>query len=93
MSLIFHLVLGWPEYWLYRLALTAESFTAGQFAAAWGAGVLLMVIPAVVDTVLGGLYATRGTRTGWTWRVRFTDSVGAFLHPRNRTAARHNARS
>lgn len=67
MSLLFHLILGWPEYWLYRLAFTAERFAAGQFAAAWGAGVVLMMIPAIVGTVLGGMYATRGTRTGWTW--------------------------
>lgn len=61
MSLIFHLILGWPEYWLYRLTFTGERFGAGQFAAAWSAGVVLVMIPATVGTVLGGMYATRGT--------------------------------
>lgn len=67
LSVIFHLALGWPEYWLYRLAFSPENFASGQFAAAWAAGILLMVLPAIIGTVLGGLYATRGTRTGWTW--------------------------
>lgn len=68
-SLIFHVVLGWLEFVLYRWAFTGESFGVGQFAAAWGAAVLLMAIPAVVGTVLGGLYSTRNSRQGWS-RVR-----------------------
>lgn len=67
LSLIFHLILGWPEYWLYRLAFTAERFGAGQMAAAWGAGLLLVVLPATVGSVLGGLYSSRSDRVGWVW--------------------------
>jgi hypothetical protein len=65
-SLIFHLVLGWPEYGLYRKALASESFHAGQFAIAWVGAVVLVAVPAVLGTVIGGLYATRSTRTRWT---------------------------
>ncbi len=65
-SVLFHLVLGWPEYALYRLTFTGAPFAAGQFAAAWAAIVLLVLVPSGIGTVLGGLYSTRGTRTGWT---------------------------
>lgn len=72
-SLLFHLVLGWGEYALYRHAFEGGGFYAGQFAAAWGAAALAVVIPALVGTVLGGLYATRSDRAGWTWiRSRLT---------------------
>jgi hypothetical protein len=69
-SLLFHLVLGWPEYLLYRVAANGPQFAAGQFAAAWMAAVLLVVIPAAVGTFLGGLYTTRNSREGWTWLRR-----------------------
>ena len=69
-SLLFHLVLGWPEYLLYRVAANGSEFAAGQFVAAWVAAVLLVVLPAAVGTVLGGLYATRNSREGWTWLRR-----------------------
>lgn len=64
-SVLFHLVLGWLEYVLYRIAFSRHHLAAGQFAAAW-AGVLLVVgLPAVAGTIIGGLYATRTTRDGW----------------------------
>jgi hypothetical protein len=64
-AVIFHLVLGWPEYALYRLAFTTDGFGAAQFAAAWFAILLLVVLPSGVGTTLGGLYASRSTRVGW----------------------------
>ena len=66
-SLVFHLVLGWPEYGLYRFALSGPTFGAWQFAAAWSATLALVLIPASLGTVLGGLYATRNSRDGWKW--------------------------
>lgn len=69
LSLLFHLVLGWPEFLLYRALVTAHHVASGQFAAVWEAGLLVFAVPAGVGTVLGGLYATRSTRQGWT-RVR-----------------------
>ena len=69
-SLLFHLALGWPEYGLYRLAFTSPTFAAGQFAAAWGAALLTVAIPAALGALLGGLYATRNSREGWGWLRR-----------------------
>jgi hypothetical protein len=68
-SLLFHLALGWPEYGLYRFALTTDDFLVGQFAAAWLAALIVMLLPLTVGTVLGGLYASRISRDGWS-RVR-----------------------
>ncbi|MDQ1537583.1 MAG: hypothetical protein QOE58_1976, partial [Actinomycetota bacterium] len=65
-SLLFHLLLGWPEYLLYRVALAGPRFEGGQFAAVWAALLLVVGLPAVIGTVLGGLYATRNSREGWT---------------------------
>jgi hypothetical protein len=64
-SLMFHLALGWPEYALYRFALAGPRFGLGQFAAAWAALLLVVALPGLLGTVLGGLYATRNSREGW----------------------------
>jgi hypothetical protein len=64
-SLLFNLVLGWPEYLLYRVALAGQRFEVGQFAATWTAVLLVVALPGVIGTVLGGLYATRNSREGW----------------------------
>jgi Family of unknown function (DUF6338) len=64
-SLLFHLALGWPEYALYRVALSGPRFEVGQFAAIWAAVLLVVALPGVIGTVLGGLYATRNSREGW----------------------------
>jgi Family of unknown function (DUF6338) len=64
-SLLFHLALGWPEYALYRAALAGPRFEVGQFAATWAAVLLVVALPGVIGTVLGGLYATRNSREGW----------------------------
>ena len=34
-SISFHVLLGWPEYWLYRAAFSTGTIAAGQFTAAW----------------------------------------------------------
>lgn len=69
LSVLFHVVLGWGEYWLFRAAFSGQRFDGGQFAAAWGAVLILVVVPGVMGTTIGGLYATRGDRQGW-GRVR-----------------------
>jgi hypothetical protein len=56
--------LGWPEYALYRVALTGPRFEVGQFAAIWAAVLLVVALPGVIGTVLGGLYATRNSPRG-----------------------------
>jgi hypothetical protein len=67
-STIFHLVLAWPEYLLYRTAVVGRDHVlTGQFAALWVGMLLLVAVPAVLGTVFGGLYATRTDRTGWEW--------------------------
>jgi len=69
-SLLYHLVLGWPEYGLYRLAFTGPRFAGGQFAAAWAAAAITVAAPAAVGGIMGGLYATRNSREGWVWLRR-----------------------
>lgn len=73
-SLLFHILFGWAEYGLYRAAFSGNQFGAGQFAAAWGALLILIVVPAAVGTVLGGLYSTRTLRSGWPRVRRFLTS-------------------
>lgn len=66
--MIFHLILAWPEYAIYRTALDGRQHLAvGQFALLWSGALLLVATPATAGTVLGGLYATRTGRTGWGW--------------------------
>lgn len=70
-SLIFHVILGWGEYWLFRAAFAGEEFGGGQFAAAWLAVTLLVAVPAIAGTITGGLYATRSDREEeWAWLRR-----------------------
>lgn len=65
-SVIFHLVLAWPEYALYRAAVAGrDEVLTGQFALLWVGLVLLVALPALIGTLLGGLYATRTERNGW----------------------------
>jgi hypothetical protein len=71
-SVLGHLVLGWPEFLIYRhtFAHQTGSLDAASFAAIWIDVVLLVVIPGSLGTILGGLYATRTSR-GVTWpRIR-----------------------
>lgn len=68
-SVLFQLVLAWPEYGLYRLAVAGhgQQVLSAEFALLWIGAVLLVSLPAVVGTVLGGLYASRTSRSGWRW--------------------------
>lgn len=68
-SVLFHLVLGWPEYAVARHVLNQDAFGWAAFAAVWTGLLVLAVVPAVLGTVVGGLYATREERSEWT-RVR-----------------------
>jgi hypothetical protein len=69
-STVFHLVFGWPEYVVYRWALAGHRMVlVGQFAALWTGILLIIVVPAIVGTAVGGLYRTRNNRRGWD-RVR-----------------------
>jgi hypothetical protein len=71
-SVALHLLLAWPEYGLYRLALRGhDEVLIGQFAVLWAGLLLLAAIPAIVGTVLGGLYATRYNGAGWTRLRRY----------------------
>jgi hypothetical protein len=65
-STVIHLLFAWPEYLVFRIAIEGrDQILAGQFALLWLVLLLLSVIPALAGTVLGGLYATRTTRTSW----------------------------
>jgi len=65
LSVIFHAILGWGEYGLFRAAFFDGRFQGGQFAAAWGALLGLVVIPGMAGGVLGGIYATRSAKDEW----------------------------
>lgn len=84
-SLIFHVLLGWGEYWLFRAAFAGEDFGGGQFAVAWAGVLLLVAIPVLVGAATGGLYATRNSRDEhWSWlrrglSPRVEDRVLQFL--------------
>lgn len=65
-SVIFHLLAGWPEYWIYRMTLEERrGIFAGEFAVLWLAVLLAVALPGAVGTVLGGMYRTRSTRPSW----------------------------
>lgn len=69
-SAVFHVVVGWPEYWLYRLTLAdGDKILAGEFALLWGALILALALPATAGFYLGRLYDTRRERTGWQRRL------------------------
>jgi hypothetical protein len=71
-STFMHLVLGWPEYLVFRLAIEdRERILAGQFAVLWLGLLVLAGLPALAGTILGELYATRTSRTGWRWLRRW----------------------
>lgn len=65
-SAAMHLLLAWPEYFVFRVGIQGHSrILVGQFALLWLGLLLLSALPAVVGTILGGLYATRTARTSW----------------------------
>jgi hypothetical protein len=70
-SMVFHLAFAPVGYGIYRLLIgrTGE-LGIGPFALTYLAALTSVALPAAVGTVLGGLYATRGTREGWCWLRR-----------------------
>lgn len=65
-SVVVHLLAAWPEYAVYRVAIAGRHVVlVGQFLLLWAGLLLLVALPGVAGTVLGGLYATRTTRKGW----------------------------
>lgn len=76
-SLLFHLVLAWPEYAIYRSAIAGGGILQPmRFGVLWAGMLLLVAIPGFVGTALGGLYATRTTRHGWQWIRRWLTEDG-----------------
>jgi hypothetical protein len=69
-SVAFDLLYAWPAYAAYRLWVADRPPGAGQFALAWAAVVVTAGAPAVLGSVVGGLYATRTSRLGWAWLRR-----------------------
>lgn len=76
LSVIFHLALGPFEYWLFRSAFAGEEFGGGQFAIAWIAVLVLVAVPAAAGAIIGGLYASRSDRDGWSWIRRHLSASG-----------------
>lgn len=81
-SAVFHVLAGWPEYWVWRTTLGRPGpILAGEFAILWGAAVLLLVLPAVTGSVVGQVYVHRDDRPRWQREVlRWT--IGPELAPR-----------
>lgn len=68
-SLLFHLLLAWPEYALF-LSVAGRwdgqgQLLVGEVALLWGGLVVLAAVPFLAGAVVGSLYATRTTRQGW----------------------------
>jgi hypothetical protein len=73
-SVALHMLLAWPEYAVFRAAIDGHHrLLAGQFALLWLGVVLLLSVPAATGTVIGGLYATRASRTSWRRLRRWLD--------------------
>jgi hypothetical protein len=81
-SAVFHVLAGWPEYWVWRATLGDPGpIRAGEFAILWVAAVLLLVLPAVTGSVVGQVYVHRDERPRWQREVlRWT--IGPELAPR-----------
>jgi hypothetical protein len=66
-SLVFDVLYAWPGYVVYRAAFADRPVAAGQFTLLWCAVALGLALPYAAGSLVGGLYATRTTRAGWTW--------------------------
>jgi hypothetical protein len=68
-SVTFHGLFAGLEYLVYRIAVEGRtSLAAGQFVVLWATGVLLIGVPYLVGSVLGGWYRSQATpqhREGW----------------------------
>lgn len=78
-SLVFLSLFSWPTYVVYREIFSDGEFGYPDFAVLWGVGIAFMVVPAIGGTAVGGLYATRTERDGWSWL-------------RSRLSAKHEAK-
>ena len=81
-SAVFHVLAGWPEYWVWRATLGEPGrIRAGEFAILWVAAVLLLMLPAIAGSVIGQVYVHRDERPRWQREVlRWT--IGPELAPR-----------
>lgn len=81
-SVIFHLLAAWPEYWIYRSTVADRgSIDAGDFALLWLAFVLAVTLPATVGTVFGCMYEKRSTYEGWQAKL-LNVALGRDVAPR-----------
>jgi Family of unknown function (DUF6338) len=81
-SVVYHLVAGWPEYWIYRVTLAERGpLSFGEFALLWLAALAAVAAPFAVGTVLGHMYRTRSHRPGWQRRF-LRLALGPDLAPR-----------
>lgn len=71
-SAVFHVVVGWFEYWVYRSVLAGyQEISAGQFAVLWLGVIFIVIVPAAAGTLIGSLYRTRRTRDSLLWIRRW----------------------
>jgi hypothetical protein len=80
-TVTYHLLVGWPEYLLWREHLSgADSFTPGRFALVWGALAAALVIPALAGLAVGSLWphALRGDP----WRQALTAVGPCYMRVR-----------
>lgn len=81
-SALFHVIMGWPEYWLYRVTVAdGGKILAGEFALLWTALLLAIALPAAAGSYLGALYDTRHRREGWQ-RALLRFALGPEVAPR-----------
>jgi hypothetical protein len=81
-SAVFHVIAGWPEYWVWRMTFGQDQeILAGEFAILWVAAALVLILPAVAGTLIGQVYVHRDDRPVWQQAaLRWT--IGPELAPR-----------
>lgn len=75
-SLAFDALLAWPAYLVGRRWLLGRPFGTGQFGLVWLCVVGAVALTSATGTVVGGLYATRNARTGWSGIRRWLTEAG-----------------
>jgi hypothetical protein len=81
-SAVYHLIVGWPEYWVYRVTLAERGpLSAGEFALLWLVTTAAVVVPLAIGTVLGHMYRTRSRRPAWQRRL-LRIALGPDVAPR-----------
>lgn len=80
MSVVFDVLYAWPGYAVYRAAFAGRPLGTGQFTLLWSATAVALAVPYACGSLVGGLYATRTTRAGWTrFRRRVSPEAEAAL--------------